>query len=528
MPAPRNATGDKRMATARKAATRAAPKKKTAPAKKPTATKKAVNTRGSAPAKKRSSVARRPTSAKTSAKAAVIVVNMIPRSLSGEDNQDSEPTITVSPANPLNIVASAFTPDPAKGAFAPIYISTDGGMSWSLNSIVPSSVAQGSMTADITVAFGAGNRLYAGIIRLPYSGDLTRLNILRSDDFQSATPMKVLIDRTGRGVDQPYVQALTVTSGPDKGKDRLYVGDNDFSSPGRTATIDQSLDAAKATPTFKSVRIESRATSGQDGPPIRPCPHPDGTVYAVFHSWRTFDGSTGDGTADVVVVRDDQGGTGSSPFTALVDPGDGKAGLRVAQGTKFNFGGHLGLQRTGGDVAIAVDPTDSAKVYVAFNDDNGIDYTLHVRRSTNRGAVWSADLRTISNALNPALAVNAAGVVGMLFQQLVGTGAAQRWVTKFISSADGTNWQSITLATTPSRNPPRSFEPYLGDYEHLTAVGKDFYGVFSASNVPNKANFPNGVKFQRNANFATNTLLDLDNSTPVHPSIDPFFFKVTV
>ena len=131
----------------------------------------------------------------TRAKSVVVVVNMIPNSLSGETNQDSEPTITVSQANPLHMAASAFTPDPAGGSVAPIYISTDGGMSWSLNSIVPSSAAQGSMTADITVSFGAGNRLYAGIIRLPFSGSLTRLNILRTDDFQSATPMKVLIDK---------------------------------------------------------------------------------------------------------------------------------------------------------------------------------------------------------------------------------------------------------------------------------------------------------------------------------------------
>ena len=61
----------------------------------------------------------------------------------------------------------------------------------------------------------------------------------------------------------------------------------------------------------------------------------------------------------------------------------------------------------------------------------------------------------------------------------------------------------------------------------LVAVGKDFYGVFSTSNQPRKANFPQGVQYQRNANFTTNTLLDVDNATPVHVSIDPFFFKVS-
>jgi hypothetical protein len=286
---------------------------------------------------------------------------MIPKSLSAEEHQDSEPTISVNPANPLQIAASAFTPDPSGGPRAPIYVSTDGGNSWTLSSIVPSTIEDGSATADITVAFGsASNNLYAGIIRYPIVSDRTRLNILRTKDFQSAAMMTVLVDRTGRGVDQPYVQAMTVAKGAGKGKDRLYVGSNDFNATGgHTATIDESVNATSASPVFKTVRIESRTTSGQDGPPVRPAIHADGTVYAVFHSWRAFNQNTGEGSADIVVVRDDKGGTGSTPFTDLVDTGDGKAGVRLAQGAKFNFDGFLGLQRTGGDVSIAVNPTNS-------------------------------------------------------------------------------------------------------------------------------------------------------------------------
>src|SRR5712692_8700102 len=186
------------------------------------------------------------TSKATHSPTGVLVVNMIPKSLSGEDHQDSEPTIAVNPANPLQIAASAFTPDPSHGPRAPIFISTDGGNTWTLNSIVPSTVVDGSATADITVAFGSSsNNLCAGIIRLPFPGDRTRLNILRTNDFQSSATMKVLVDRTGSGVDQPYVQATTVKSGAGQGKDRVYVGDNDFNAAGgKTATIDQTLNGA--------------------------------------------------------------------------------------------------------------------------------------------------------------------------------------------------------------------------------------------------------------------------------------------
>src|SRR6266516_4608065 len=392
----------------------------------------------------------------------VLVVNMIPRALSGESHQDSEPTIAVNPANPLHIAGSAFTPDPGGGSLAPIFVSVDGGNTWTLKSIVPSSASDGSATADITLAFGtASNKLYAGIIRLPFPPGRPRLNILRTDNFQSGATMKVLVDRTGKGIDQPYVQAATVLNGPDQGKDRVYVGDNDFGNTPRSATIDQSLNAGKTSPTFTSVRIESRSPAGQDGPPVRPAIHPDGTVYAVFHSWLTFD-SNDEGTADIVVVR----------------------------------------------------------------DDNGADYMLHVLRSTNRGVTWSGDLRTVRNALNPAVAINSAGKVGLLYQQLTGSGPTQRWVTKFESSTNGTTWSAMTLATVPANTPPKQFDPYLGDYEHLMSVGKDFYGVFCANNTPNKSNFPKGVTYQRNANFTSHTLLDVDNATPVDVSIDPFFFKV--
>lgn len=461
----------------------------------------------------------------------VLIVNMIPKSLSGEDHQDSEPTIAVNPANPLQIAASAFTPDPAGSGRAPIYISTDGGTTWSLNAIVPSTIADRSATADITVAFGSSsNVLYAGIIRFPIINDRTRLNILRTSNFQSTTTMQVLEDRTGQGVDQPYVKATTVASGPDKGKDRVYVGDNDFNAPGgRTATIDQALNGASAGATFQKIRIESRATPSQDGPTVRPAIHPDGTVYAIFHAWRSFDGVTGQGTADIVVLRDDRGGAGPKPFTDLVDPGDNKAGIRVVRGAKFNFNGFLGQQRTGGDVAIAVDPANKNNVYIAYNDDqpNNI-YGLHLFKSTDGGKTWTPDLRPmLRDALNPGLAVNSDGKLGFLYQQLTGTGTERIWVTKFeVLKASGTSETVFVLHQAPDNRPPKQFDPYLGDYAHLLAIGKDFYGIFSGSNSPKKANFPSGVVYQRNANWETGTLLDVDNVSPVKPSIDPFFFKV--
>jgi hypothetical protein len=82
----------------------------------------------------------------------------------------------------------------------------------------------------------------------------------------------------------------------------------------------------------------------------------------------------------------------------------------------------------------------------------------------------------------------------------------------------------VVLATVPADQPQLQFWPYIGDYDYLMAVGKDFYGVFSANNTPDESNFPRGVHYQRNHDFKQKVLFDLDNKTKVDASIDPFFF----
>jgi hypothetical protein len=452
--------------------------------------------------------------------AVITIVNIIPKSLSNETHQDSEPNLTINPARPRQLCATAFTPNPAGGPNAPVYVSSDGGTTWSLNAIVPGGSAQFG-TGDITVRFAtSSSELYAGDLR----GDgFLQLNALRTNAFLTPTTMSILESRGN--IDQPWVQAATVSTAPDTGKDRLYVGNNDFSAPNRqTATIDVTKNALAPAPTFTSVRVEKRTTGGQDGPQVRMTVHPDGTVYAAFYGWR---GSvSGKIVSDVVVVRDDTWGTGTNPFTALVDPGDNIPGVRVSQGSTFVFGALLGQQRTGGDLSIVVDPTNSKTVYIAFADLQPAGYTLHLRRSTNRGKTWTGDVLTIPNATNPAVAISTSGKIAFLYQQVTGLSTTPHWETHVQESGDGITWRDLVLAKTPAGQPPVQFQPYIGDYVYMTANGVEFYGIFCASNTPDLANFPQGVTYQRNANFTTHTLLGVDNATPVTPSIDPFFFKI--
>ncbi len=450
----------------------------------------------------------------------VRVINMIPNAQSNEIGQDSEPNIAVNPSDVNRMVGSAFTSNPTGATNrAPIFISTDKGSTWAMNNIVPSG---NGATGDISLQFGTqGNELYTGILR---GGSGLRMNILRSNNPFGAAVMELLVDRQGAGVDQPYVDAITsIVAGAQR--DRVYVGNNDFNAAGgRTASVELSQNARTnpAPAGFTTARIEPRATNGQDMPAIRTTVNSDGNVYAIFYRW--VNTGTPNARCDVIVARDNNFGTMATPFSALNDPGDGVRGIRVVTNRLVPaFPSNLGANRlVASNLSIAVHPTNSAIVYIAWADRVGAtDYTLHMRRSTDNGATWSADLLTITNATNPALTINSVGTVGYLYQQLTGG----RWETHFRRGTT-TTWSDMILANTPDNNPAPTFQPYIGDYCDVMAVGKNFYGIFSASNIPDSANFPQGVKYQRNANFTTHRVRNLANTANVGLSIDPFFFAV--
>jgi hypothetical protein len=449
----------------------------------------------------------------------VRVINMMPNAQSNETSQDSEPNLAVNPSNTNNMVGSAFTLNQTGGTTtAPVYTSTDRGNTWALRNIVPSG---NGGTGDISLKFGTqGNTLYTGTLR---GGVNLTMNILRTSDPFAGGAMTLLVSRAN--VDQPYINAITSLVAGNQ-RDRLFVGNNDLGAAGgRTATVDHSADArtAAAPAGITNDVIEVRNTNGQDRPSVRCAAHSSGVVYGLFA--RTTASNGVNRTCDVTVVRDDNFATGASPFTALTGAG-GNAGVLVATGVNMPFinaAGGLGQNRLGSHMSIAVHPGNAATVYIAWTDRTGATGTvLHVRRSTDSGATWT-EILTENNGLNPALAVNSSGTAGCLYQQLV----AGRWETHLRRRGNaGTTWSDMILANTPDNNPAPAFQPYLGDYCDLMAVGSNFYGVFSASNIPNNANFPQGVVYQRNANFATNQLRNLANSANVNVSIDPFFFAV--
>ena len=112
----------------------------------------------------------------------------------------------------------------------------------------------------------------------------------------------------------------------------------------------------------------------------------------------------------------------------------------------------------------------------------------------------------------------------------MGTGAGQRWEAR-LSLTDDPDHDDFAdpgklLASTDATTPSPTFQPYIGDYCHLVALGHEFFGIFSASNFPDRKNFPRGVKYQRHVNWSTHRLFaNATKTTTVAPSIDPFFFR---
>jgi hypothetical protein len=465
----------------------------------------------------------------------VTLVDIIPESLSGETENDSEPNIAVNPRKPKEIAVSAFTREPMRRADrAPIFVSTDGGNTWSLRSIVPSP----EITCDVTLRFGScSNVLYLSALRNELQGyKKQELMICHSAEYATTRLMGEIFNHRNL-IDQPYVAAITVAS-----KDHVFVGNADFNysnnpkDPNAEAVIDESLDAAHSK--FTPLPIDYRPmTKKGDWSEVRSAIAADGNVvYAAFNRVTSvsyeqcrWGSDIAMMTSDVVVVRDDKGGASTRPFSSLVDP-KGTPGVVVEQ-RKLAGTECLGGDRLGDDLAIAVHPTDQNKVYLVWSDLANSRVDLHVKYSTDSGKTWSGSKRDIPEAKNPGLAVNAQGVVGFLYQQMVNIPGGYVWKTQFEQTTDDfkTKPQPLTLAQFPTD--AALYQSccdaiLLGDYLHLMSVGKDFYGIFSSDNTPDRSHFPCGITFRRRKDFDSKKLLDLQDHK-VAASIDPFFFKIT-
>jgi hypothetical protein len=197
----------------------------------------------------------------------------------------------------------------------------------------------------------------------------------------------------------------------------------------------------------------------------------------------------------------------------------------------------LGQERTGSDVAIAVDPNNANHVVVAYGDAPGANGSgllqLHVTESTDGGATWTNKFTTSSAVRSalPALSILPNGDIGLLYASY-SQGANQLSQHLLTTTNDFATTDDSLLGTESNAFPSADFFPYLGDFFDLTSVGNTFYGIFTASNDDNgtNASFAD-VGYQRcfTGVEGTPTFALCDNSGhSVGFSIDPYVFSFSL
>ena len=450
------------------------------------------------------------------------LVDVVPKNDSGESTQNSEPSITVDPLDPNQLIVGAF------GASGSSYFkSTDGGATWSDYGSVASN--------DKSLAWKTDGSAVLTVSMV----DTTSPN--RFSTYSSTTaasnfgsPINVF---TGSDLDQPWIR-----TGP---SNHVYVAYNDLSQAGPseggsgnggTASVLVSTNGGN---TYNSVTLDRVGDPFQDDPSVRLAVNGN-TVYGIFVRWNSLVEDDANGErfgSQVVVVRSDNGG--ADGFNAL---GSGGNGVQVATTTDVftDPGGNtlsVGKERIAAEAAIAVDPNNANHVLVAYQNAPGANgagqVQLVLSESTDGGATWSTKFTTPSTVRSGQAAISILndGAIGFLYDSF--DPATQKLSQHFLTTTnDFATTNDTTLATESNASPTIQFQPYLGDFFDLTSLGNTFYGTFCASNADNGtgAQFAN-LTLQRDFTGTPGTgsfQLTDTNGSPVAASIDPYFFSCTL
>ena len=467
-------------------------------------------------------------------KAGVRVIDIIPKSQSNETGQNSEPSIAVNPNDPNQVAISVFSDNP----LSPFYSTKDGGKTW-----IQFDQLQ---TFDSTLSWSKSGRLYLGRTsnyQVDPSGNITQgTNEVDKSDSPGTPfqPILASVYTSSPGMlppDHPLIAAAQVD-----GTDHIYLGYNQFipfnnqvpPTP-HTATVRFSTNGGATWTT--TVVDRSDASVFANAPAVPPAVNGNRVYVAFGRATHDPDFTRGTAQGQIVVVRDDDGGNGG--FNAL-----GANGTTVANITypftvpPTGMGGQsLGNERIGSDLSLAVDPRNADHVYIAYADNPSPGLIqVQVQESTDSGRTWAEKFATratpdFKSAL-PYLAVADNGAVGLLYTAQDLNNGVSFLETHFVQTGNDFKHSTDTLLSRfTDGNPPSTFDPYIGDYEGLKAVGDTFYGTFSASNQADgtHAIFPGGVVFQRDFTGTPGTSsfqLTDGSGNPVAASIDPYYFQI--
>ena len=441
---------------------------------------------------------------------------------------DQETSIAVDPSNPNHITITAFSG--GWGGSAPVWTSTDGGITWAKSftvSVPPNQADASGCPCDQTLDYGHGSAILYGTFlgvgnsdEPTWSGDTSDPTNLASWQWLTSGGTAQDTSHTTFS-DQPW---LMVNRDPDLAtQDDVYVGYTDYGVSPPADHVAVSLGANP--PSFAGNQDVVVGTSTGTGflasGAIRIATDPNnGAVYAAWEDNVTLDLTTCAKSVNFRLSRSiDHGqtwtlnGNGGGILVATQEsdegwPDDPNQAPTSCHGNVEKFGTVNAL--LGGSEAVAVDPGEGDVYYVYHNRDSGTGHNrLQISRLTadGHGGLTVAQTSFVSGQVQaalPSVAVAANGAVAVLYDIYDGivSGFPQFEVHVAMSTDHAATWADQTLVTflSPATNSSNQRQRVLGDYQQLKAVGNTFYAAFPA----------NGAAAGRSTS-----------------NIDPFFYKVT-
>lgn len=428
----------------------------------------------------------------------VVVSNTNPNLANGTTG-GSEPSIAVNPNNPNEIDISAFTGSFSGGGNAPLWHSTDGGNTWSLDNSVTNPPGQNTgCPCDQSYDYDNSNTLFGTVlINDIFTGDTTDPTSTTAwqwplDGSGNALPANQFAQNNGNA-DQPW---LLVNKDPtNANQDDVYTAYDDFGgSPNERVAVSQGN-----TPPNTTHDVQVGTSGGNINPGLRLASDPrTGAEYAL---WQQSPGGGAGGSQNInyMLNRSTDGGTtwslnGSS------------SGITVANADSTQPRPKFGTTNAllGGVDHVAVDP-NLGFVYVVYgNRDSGTgNNRLSIARlqddgTGNLNVVMTSFVTGQVQAALPSVAVAQNGAVGVLYDTFDGFSSVQDPTNLghffpiytahlAVSHDQGQTFNDTTLETflSPATSTnPNDRQRVLGDYQEMKAVGNTFYGAFTGNGVP--------------------------------------------
>lgn len=422
----------------------------------------------------------------------------------------SEPSIAVDPRDPRHIAVTSFydfwfdSPG-AAGRRASLFVSRDGGRSWSRRDTIPPGPGVVSLNAtfgpcDQTVDYGNHHQLAGTFLictpQTTYVITGSTTDPTRPSAWQwcaDGSPSCPAQPGPNSDMDQP--QLLVNRDPQHPNRDNTYVAyDNFFGLPGGQFASESHVAVAGGMPLrFSGDVIAGLAQPLATNPGLRLGKDPrNGTMYVLYERSAT----TGARPQKIVTYMLNRSRDGGRTWSLNgFSNGIPIATALSEQAPYYKFCRANAL--LGGVDALNVDPRNG-DVYVAYgNDQNrGFGNQIFLKRvvTGTSGAVTvgpASQVTAAREAALPSVAVTTTGKVGVLYDTCEGAtaGGLPRFTARLARSSNaGRSFTTAVLSrflSSQQPDPKDLRQRVLGDYQQLKAVGGTFYGVFSG----NRASF---------------------------------------